>query len=104
MPKAARGIRIEHVGYVRPAVRIMALMLATASLSVVAGSCFWAWASDDFWESIPLYPCVAAAGTLAGLALYAGRGQLVRAGALSLATSLVTLLGTAIITLARWGN
>jgi len=44
-------------------------MLATAALSVVVGSCLWAWASDGFWETIPLYPCVAAAGTLAGLGL-----------------------------------
>jgi hypothetical protein len=85
-------------------VRVVAFMLATAAMSVIAGSCLWAWASDDFWESVPLYPCVAAAGALAGLALYVGRGRLLRAVALSFATALVTLLGTAIITLVRWGN
>ena len=79
-------------------------MLATAAVFVIVGSCLWAWASDDFWESLPLYPCVAAASTLAGLALYAAGGRLLRAVALSFATALVTLLGTAIITLVRWGN
>jgi hypothetical protein len=82
----------------------MAVIFATAALAVVVGSCLWAWASEEFWSSVPLYPSVAAAGTLAGLALYVGRGQLLRAGALTLMTSLVTLLGTAVITLARWGN
>jgi hypothetical protein len=101
MPETDRGTQAEHV---RPAARLIALILAAAALAVVVGSCLWAWASDDFWESVPLYPSAAAAGTLAGLALYVGRGQLLRAAALTLMTSFITLLGTAIITLARWGN
>jgi Na+/glutamate symporter len=82
----------------------MVFILASAAMCVVIGSCLWAWASEEFWNSVPLYPCAAAAGVLAGSALYVGRGRLLRAAALGVAASLATLLGTAVITLARWGN
>ena len=101
---ACAGYELRHTGYDRRAVRLMTLMLATGSGIVVIGSLLWAWATDEFWESVPLYPCVAAAGILAGLALLLGRRSLVRAAAFAVAISLVTLLGTAVITLARWGN
>jgi hypothetical protein len=35
--------------------RVAALILATASGIIVVGSFLWAWAADDFWESVPLY-------------------------------------------------
>jgi Na+/glutamate symporter len=85
-------------------VRVLAFILASAAMCVVTGSYLWAWASEEFWDSVPLYPCAVAAGVLAGSALYVARGRLVRAGALGVAASLATLLGTAVITLARWGN
>jgi Na+/glutamate symporter len=77
--------------------------LTAAALAVVVGSCLWAWASPDFWRAVPLYPAVVVAGVLSGFASQAWRSRIRRATLDGLGATLVTLLGTALITLARWG-
>ena len=76
------------------------LYLATAV--TIAGSCLWAWGTPDFWEKVPLYPCAAATGLLAALAIYLRRRRTFPAIFAGIAASMITLAGTAIITLYRW--
>jgi Na+-transporting NADH:ubiquinone oxidoreductase subunit NqrD len=73
-----------------------------ASVAVFFGSLIGAWATFDFWETIPLVPCVLGAGILAALALYVRRRRLLGALLLGLAVTLITFVGTLFITLARW--
>jgi hypothetical protein len=73
-----------------------------ASVAVFFGSLIGAWATFDFWETIPLVPCVLGAGILAALALYVPRRRLLGALLLGLAVTLITFVGTLFITLARW--
>jgi Na+-transporting NADH:ubiquinone oxidoreductase subunit NqrD len=56
----------------------------------------------DFWETIPLIPCVLGAGVLAALALYVRRRQVLGALMLGFAVTLMTFIGTFFITLSRW--
>jgi len=76
------------------------LTLATAS--VVAGSYLWAWTTEAFWKPLPLYPCILTAGVLALLAIYANSRRLLRATWMGAGVALMTLAGTAVITLIRW--
>lgn len=69
---------------------------------MVVGSVIGAWATFDFWETIPLIPCVLGAGILAALALYARRGGWVGPLVLGLAVTFVTFVATAFVTLVRW--
>ncbi len=59
----------------------LTFVLALSSLVAVVGSCVWAWAWADvnFWEDVPLYPCVGVAGLLAALAVVASSERLVKA-------------------------
>jgi Na+/glutamate symporter len=82
---------------------LLQFLLTAAALAVVVGSCLWAWASADFWQAMPLYPAVAVAGVLSGSASHAWHRRLGRATLEGVGATLVTLLGTALITLARWG-
>ena len=77
-------------------------MFALAAGAVLGFTYFWAWIDEDFWKPIPLYPCVAAAGLLAALALYAHSKRLLRAAALAAVISMASLAGAAMITLGRW--
>jgi hypothetical protein len=79
-----------------------AFVLGFASAVVTIGSLVWAWATFDFWESVPLIPCVGTAGGLAGLAVYAARKNAVPAILVGLSVAAATFIGTALITLARW--
>lgn len=78
------------------------VLLGIAALTILVGSCVWAWTTDDFWRPIPLYPAVVAAGVLAALAIYAHSKRRLKAVALGAGVTIVTLVGTAVITLARW--
>ncbi len=82
--------------------RAVPALLALASVAVFAGSLIWAWATFDFWETVPLIPCVIGAGFFAALALYARRGGLLRPLAVGLAVGVATFVATAFVTLARW--
>jgi hypothetical protein len=73
-----------------------------ASVAVFFGSLIGAWATFDFWERIPLIPCVLGAGVLAGLALYVQRRRLLGALMLGFVVMFMTFIGTLFITLARW--
>jgi hypothetical protein len=82
--------------------RAAAAVLALASAGVAIGSVAWAWATFDFWETVPLIPCVLAAGSLAGLAVYAAARRLGVAVAIGALVSAATFIGTLVVTLARW--
>jgi hypothetical protein len=73
-----------------------------ASVAVFFGSLIGAWATFDFWETIPLIPCVLGAGVLAALALYVRRRRVLGALMLGFAVTLMTFIGTFFITLSRW--
>ena len=77
-------------------------LLTFAAAAILAGSCYWAWTADSFWKPLPLYPAVLAAGILALLATYSNSGRLLRAIWMGGAVALITLAGTALITLVRW--
>lgn len=73
-----------------------------ASIAVFVGSLFWAWATFDFWETVPLIPCVLGAGILAALALYLRRRRRLPALMLGIGVTLVTFVATLLVTLSRW--
>ena len=73
-----------------------------ACVAVFVGSLIGAWATFDFWDTVPLIPCVLGAGILAGLSLYARRRRFLGSVALGLAVAVATFVATAFITLARW--
>ena len=77
-------------------------LFTLAAAAILAGSCYWAWTTDSFWKPLPLYPCVLAAGILALLAIYSSSGRLLRAIWMGGAVAMITLAGTALITLVRW--
>ena len=81
---------------------VAAGVCSLASVGVVVGSLVWAWATFDFWESVPLLPCVAVAGGLAAIAVYAARRTVAAAVAVGVLVSAATFIGTLLITLARW--
>ncbi len=68
----------------------------------------WGWATFDFWDPVPLFPCVGGSGLLAALAAYEGwkeAGAWRRVGLaafVGVAVAVATLIGTGLITLARW--
>jgi peptidoglycan/LPS O-acetylase OafA/YrhL len=78
------------------------VLLGIASVAVFVGSVLWAWATFDFWETIPLVPCVLGAGVLAAFALYVPRRRPLRALGIGLAVTIMTFLATAFVTLSRW--
>ena len=82
--------------------RLTSLLLTLAAGTVIAGSCYWAWITHDYWKAIPLYPTAAAAGLFAAVAIYARERQIFRALAIGAMASTVTFASTAIITLSRW--
>ena len=57
-----------------------AVLFVVAAGAVLGGTYLWAWLDEDFWQPVPVSPCVAAAGLL----------------------SIVGLAGAAIVTLGRW--
>ena len=73
-----------------------------ASGVVFVVSIVWAWATFDFWETIPLVPCMLSAGTLAGLAVYVPRRRPWGALLLGLAVAMMTFIATLFVTLSRW--
>lgn len=77
-------------------------LLTVASVAVFIGSVVGAWATFDFWETIPLVPCVLGAGAFAALALYARRGRFLAPLVVGLAVTLVTFVATLLVTIARW--
>jgi hypothetical protein len=70
-------------------------------VATLIGSCAWAWATFDFWETVPLIPCVALAGILGALAVYTWRGQVANALATGIVMAALTWVGTFFMTL-RW--
>ncbi len=78
-------------------------MLAVASAGTVVASLAWAWATSDFWETVPLLPCVGMSGVLAALAVYTARkGAWAAAVFVGVAVAVATFFGALFITLARW--
>ena len=77
-------------------------LLALASVAVFVGSLIGAWATFDFWEPVPLFPCVLGAGILAALALYVRRRRFWGPLVLGLAVASTTFAGTLLITVTRW--
>ena len=77
-------------------------LLTLATATVVAGSYLWAWRTETFWKPLPLYPCVITGGLLALLAIYVNSRRFLRASWIGGGVALMTLVGTAIITLIRW--
>jgi hypothetical protein len=73
-----------------------------AAVAVFFGSLIGAWATFDFWETIPLVPCILGTGFLAAAALYLRRRRLLGALILGLAVTSMTFVGTLFITLSRW--
>ena len=86
-----------------PGGRSAAAVLALASLGVAVGSIAWAWATFDFWESVPLIPCVLAAGVLAALAVHAAQRRIAPAVVVGGLVSVATFVGTLVVTISRWG-
>ena len=76
--------------------------LGAASAAILALSVVWAWRTFDFWETVPMVPCLLAAGVLACLAIYTGS----RRPLLALFVGVLTIAGgfvaTLLVTLARW--
>jgi len=79
-----------------------ALCLAWVSGAVVVPRLRGAWATFDFWEPIPLFPCVVAAGLLAALAVYVRTRSAPVSLVIGGAVGGGTLLAALIITLAGW--
>jgi hypothetical protein len=77
-------------------------VLGFASAVVVVGSLAWAWATFDFWDTVPAFPCVGAAGGLAALAVYAAGKHGAVAILVGLFVSGATFIGTALVTISRW--
>jgi hypothetical protein len=77
-------------------------LLAMASGVVFVLSIAWAWATFDFWETIPLVPCMLSAGILAGLALYVPRRRPFGALLLGFVVAIMTFTATLLVTLSRW--
>jgi hypothetical protein len=86
---------------------IAAITLTTASAAVIVGASLWAWETSDYWDPVPAFPCIAAAGMLAGLASYARPGRrgwgrrLARATVIGLGVSFLTFVVTRFVSL-RW--
>jgi hypothetical protein len=101
------GVAVDKRCVSRAAPTVVSL-LALASICVVVGSVVWAWATFDFWETVPLVPCAGASGLLAAGAVYSGWtgvGLWRRAGLavfVGVAVALATFIGTGLMTLYRW--
>ena len=80
----------------------MSTLLIAGAAAVLVGSCYWAWATADYWRPIPLYPTVLAAGVLATVAVHVRSGRRLKAAGLGTAATVMTLACTAVITLLRW--
>ena len=78
------------------------VLCAIAASVILAGSCLWAWSSDEFWKPWPLYPAVLISGVLAGIALSLHSGRPLKAAWLGAVFAFATLISTAVITLVRW--
>ena len=78
-----------------------AITLAVGSAAVVISATIWSWSTADFWETIPMLPCIAAAGILAGLAFYAWRSRFIPAVAVTAGVSSATFFVTLYAQL-RW--
>jgi hypothetical protein len=78
------------------------LWLAFASAATFVGTALGAWATFDFWETIPLVPCVLAAGLLAALAAYLPRRSALLGLAVGFVVGCGTFLAALLVTLARW--
>lgn len=79
------------------------IILTLAAATVLAGSCAWAWQTDEYWKALPLYPCAAAAGILATVAIYRHSRRFSKASWMGAGVSVMTMGSTAVITLFRWG-
>ena len=80
---------------------LTSVLLALASVAALIGSMTWAWATFDFWETVPLIPCVVGTGILAALAVYTWRGRVAAALATGIAMAAITYCGTFLMTV-RW--
>jgi hypothetical protein len=76
--------------------------LALASGLVIISTAVGAWVTFDFWETIPLVPCVVSAALLAALAAYLPRRSTVVGFAVGFAVGSATFLVALVITLGRW--
>ena len=76
--------------------------LGVASAAVVAASGVWAWATFDFWETVPLVPCLLGAGLLASLAVYDRGRKFVVALLVGLVVTGAAFCITGLVTLYRW--
>jgi hypothetical protein len=79
-------------------------VLASASVAVFVGSLIWAWATSDYWETIPMVPCVVGAGVLAAAASYVHRRRLWVSLGIGIAVTLVTFVATGTVGFSRWGR
>jgi len=78
--------------------------LAVASVAAFVGSLIGAWATPDFWEGIPLVPCVFGTALLAAAAFYTHRKSLVGAVAIGVAVTIITFVATLGMTSSRWAS
>jgi hypothetical protein len=78
--------------------------LAAASVAVFVGSLIGAWATPDFWETIPALPCILGAAVLAALAFYAHHKSPVGALALGVAVAIITFVATLGVGSSRWAS
>jgi hypothetical protein len=79
-------------------------VLAAASVAVFVGSLIAAWATPDFWEGIPLVPCVLGTALLAAAAFYTHRRSLVGALATGVAVTIITFVATLGMSSSRWAS
>lgn len=78
--------------------------LAVASVASFIGSLIGAWATPDFWEGIPLVPCVLGTALLAAAAFYTHRKSLVGALAIGVAVTIITFMAALGMTSSRWAS
>ena len=78
--------------------------LAAASIAVFVGSLIGAWATPDFWKTIPALPCILGAALLAAFAFYTRRKSLVGALALGVAVAIITFVATLGVRSSRWAS
>ena len=82
--------------------RTGAIASAAGSLACFAASVAGAWATFDFWETVPLVPAVIGTGCLAGLAVYLFRAGRLAALVVFAAVAAATFVSTLLVTIARW--
>ena len=78
--------------------------LVAITVGIFSASVIWAWVTPDFWESVPLVPCVLSAAFFSACAAYSLRRKLLPAAATALATAVIMFVVTLSVSSARWGS